>query len=60
MILASIIVMFARLCFCIVPALVAGLVTSMVHPAVGLMFGCCVFALGMDVTRCRPERGERP
>lgn len=51
--------MIARLFFCAAPALIVGLLMCVIHPIVGCLIGMCMFGLGLDVTRARPERGEK-
>lgn len=49
-----------RVFFCAVPALLVGALWCLVHPVAGAIVAACVFGLGWDVTRIRPERGEYP
>ena len=48
----------ARMFFVLAPAMFAGLIAALIHPAIGVVFGICVAGLGIQVTKVRPERGE--
>lgn len=48
----------ARVFFVLTPAIVAGLLFSIFHPAIGLIIGACVVVLGIQGTDPRPDRGE--
>lgn len=49
----------ARLFFILCPAVLMGIVGLVVHPIIGLMLFIAFFGLGIDVTKVRPERGEK-
>lgn len=51
--------MIARLFFCLVPALLCGLIGLLIHWFIGLVFLVAVFGLGVQVTEPRYDRGER-
>jgi len=40
----------AALCYSLTPAVVAGLATAIIHPALGVLVGAGVFGFGMHVT----------
>ncbi len=48
----------ARAFFVLAPAIAAGLLFSILHPAIGIIIGACVAGLGIQVTAPRPDRGE--
>ena len=47
-----------RFIFIILPALFFGIVFSILHPVIGLIFFAGFVGLGFDVTEPRFERGE--
>ena len=48
----------ARAFFVLTPGIFAGLLFSILHPAIGLVIGACVAGLGIQVTAPRLDRGE--
>lgn len=50
--------LFARILFCGLPALIAGVVGFIIHPAIGALFGTCMFGFGWNVTSIPKKRSQ--